>query len=478
MHLKKRHVVIMGLGHFGGGIGAARWFALQGDRVTVTDMQPAEKLAESVSALADLPVQFALGGHPPELLDSCNLLVVSPAVDKRRSQFFQTARRQGIPYTTEINEFCRLCPAPIVGVTGSVGKSTTASMIFAALNAVFGAGRCHLGGNIGRSLLSRLPEIHPDHVVVLELSSFMLEDTPVIGFSPHVAVVTNLVNNHLDRHGSMEAYAEAKRNILRFQKSDDVAILNQNDPIVRTWDQYAHGRVVYFDHADMELQAPGRHNQANAAAALAVVQSLAGDARMPQAVQALTEFKSLPHRMEWVERTANSLHQSVDWLNDSKSTTPESTLTAVHAVPPGRTIVIVGGADKKADMKPLVAELVRLAWWIITIGTTGPKMDELTRSLLSDAASDRADGENGARALPKLRDAQTLEQAVEQAWQWVAGPLQQDASVSPICVLLSPACASYDQFNNYEHRGDVFKNLVAKISQSHAKNHSDDPRAV
>ncbi|MGC8559226.1 MAG: UDP-N-acetylmuramoyl-L-alanine--D-glutamate ligase [Phycisphaerae bacterium] len=461
--MKKRHIVIMGLGRFGGGIGVARWYALQGERVTVTDQLPPEKLTESITALADLPVEFKLGGHPENLLNDCDLLVVSPAVDKRRSAFFQSARARGVPWTTEINEFCRRCPALVVGITGSVGKSTTASMIFAALKAVRGEGRCHLGGNIGRSLLGQIPEIRSDHVVVLELSSFMLEDTPMIGFSPHIAVVTNLVNNHLDRHGTMEAYAAAKLNILRFQKSDDIAILNRNDPQVSTWNQHTHGKVIYFDYADLALQVPGRHNQANAAAALAVIKAFDGEKRIADAIAALEAFRSLPHRMELVGQSTNYLNETVDWLNDSKSTTPESTLTAVSAVPAGRTIVIVGGADKNSDMRPLAGDLVGRSWGIITIGATGPKIAGNIRNAMK--LDNGGESGSGYRAQPMLMELRTLEQAVEQAHRWTTEKCSPNDKPAPVCVLLSPACASYDQFSNYEHRGAVFKELVSRVMQ-------------
>ena len=462
--MKKRHIVIMGLGRFGGGIGVARWYALQGERVTVTDQLPPEKLTESLAALTDLPVKFELGGHPDKLLNDCDLLVVSPAVDKRQSAFFQSALARSVPWTTEINEFCRRCPAPIVGVTGSVGKSTTASMIFAALKAVRGEGRCHLGGNIGRSLLGQLPEIRSDHVVVLELSSFMLEDTPMIGFSPHIAVVTNLVNNHLDRHGTMEAYAATKRNILKFQKAEDIAILNRNDPHVSTWNQHTRGKVIYFDHAELALQAPGRHNQANAAAALAVIKAFDGEERIADAIGALEVFRSLPHRMELVGQSTNYLNETVDWLNDSKSTTPESTLTAVGAVPAGRTIIILGGADKKADMRPLAGDLVGRSWGIITIGATGPKIADSIRNAMK--LDSRGDSGLGYRTQPMLIELRTLEQAVEQAHRWTIEKCLPNDKSAPVCVLLSPACASYDQFSNYEHRGSVFKELVGRLPQT------------
>ncbi len=463
--MKKKTVVIMGLGRFGGGIGVAKWFASQGHRVIVTDQQPMEKLADSIAQLAGLPIEYALGGHAESLLDQCDLLVVSPAVDKARSPFFQAAMARGIACTTEINEFCQHCPAPVVGVTGSAGKSTTVSMIYAVLKALMGADRCHLGGNIGLSLLGQLPHIRANHVVILELSSFMLEDTPRIRFSPHIAVATNLVNNHLDRHGSMEAYANTKINILRFQKPADLAILNRNDAYVSQWGHCTRGRVMYFDHADLNLLALGRHNQANAAAALAVVEALGLAARLPDAVRALQAFKSLPHRMEWVGRSTNQSGQNVDWINDSKATTPESTITTLQAVSPGRAVVIVGGADKHADMSLLAKSLVELSWGIVTMGATGPQI----AAAIKNYAANHPSASRFSPDSTRLVEVQTLEQAVGQANIWACGQHSTRGHMEsdlPTCVLLSPGCASYDQFVNYEQRGKAFRELVLRLHVS------------
>lgn len=443
------HVVVMGLGRFGGGVGVTQWLAQQGKAVTVTDVQGADKLADSIAQLNGLPVTFSLGSHPESLLDDCDLLVISPAVDKAAAPFFQAAMARKIPYTTEINEFCRRCKAPIVGITGSVGKSTTASMIHAAIVAASPVGRCLLGGNIGRSLLSELDSLTPQDVVILELSSFMLEDTPLIEFSPHIAVVTNLVNNHLDRHGTMEKYAQAKLNILRFQKSDDVAVLNANDPVIKTWGKHSQGKAVLFDYANLPLSVPGQHNQANAAAALAVVDAMGCRDQRMAAVAALCQFKALSHRMELIAFTSTSDGRKIRWFNDSKATTPESTLTALKAMPARKAILIVGGADKHADMTALAQELFERAWGVVTMGATGPAISALMAGRLTATKSGGA---------PHLAGVQTLNEAVKQAYSWThAGE-----PAGPDHVLLSPACASYDQFSNYEHRGRRFVELVTE----------------
>ncbi|MGC8553729.1 MAG: UDP-N-acetylmuramoyl-L-alanine--D-glutamate ligase [Phycisphaerae bacterium] len=455
-----RRVVVMGLGRFGGGVGVSRWLAQQGCTVVVTDMEPAEKLAASIAHLRDVSVQFQLGGHDAAILDSCDLLVVNPAVDKAKSAFVQQAIARGIPLTTEINLFVQRCPAITIGVTGSVGKSTTTAMIAAAVGAAWqnGAGGAHCGrvyagGNIGRSLLADLGGIGPQDCVVLELSSFMLEDTPLAGWSPHIAVVTNLKPNHLDRHGSMEQYAAAKKNILCFQTPDDIAIINQDDAAVWSWRSECRGRVMGYSTvaaAAVPLQVPGGHNQSNAQAALTVLAALGirpGSDAWRAGCEALHTFKGLPHRLELVHTQELPGERSVRWFNDSKATTPEASITALRAFAPRSFICIVGGYDKHLDMSNFVRELAERAGGVLGIGATG-------QSLVDQVVA------SGAVAPQRAKYVQTLAAAVERAGQWVGdagGANELDV------VLLSPASASWGQFENYEVRGAQF----AALARSH-----------
>ena len=209
--LTGKTVTVVGLGRFGGGVGVTRWLCSQGAKVIVSDQAEPGELAESIEAIAGLDVQLHLGGHEKDDFLHADLLVVNPAMPKD-SPLLAEAEAAGVPRTSEINLFLSRCSAPVIGLTGSVGKSTTTAMTGAILSTSLNA---HVGGNIGRSLLGQLSEIGPDHVVVLELSSFQLEDLPLVGISPAVAVVTNLAPNHLDRHGTMDAYAAAKANTTR-----------------------------------------------------------------------------------------------------------------------------------------------------------------------------------------------------------------------------------------------------------------------
>ncbi len=447
MNLRSRRVVVMGLGRFGGGVGVARWLAQQGAMVTVTDQEPAEKLEASMAQLAGLNITFQLGGHDPDILNACDLLVVNPAVDKARSGFFQAVVKSNVPRTTEINLFLQRCNAKVIGVTGSVGKSTTTAMIQLAMAAALkesgSRGTCFLGGNIGRSLLGDLERIKPDDVVVLELSSFMLEDFPWIHFSPHIAVVTNLAGNHLDRHGTLESYAAAKQNILRFQTADDIAILNGDDPVVRQWAALTRGRVRFYSTQnvrEIELAVPGRHNQSNARAALAVVAAAGMEAHTAAVLKALAEFSGLPHRLQLVHTGTTG----VRWFNDSKATTPEAAMTGLAAMDRGQFICVVGGYDKHADMTAFCRQLAALAGGVIGIGATG-------QALVSGAI---------AAGLPQDHCvyAETLDAAMVMADQWIGG---NDTTRHQFnAVLLSPACASYGQFTNYEQRGERFAALA------------------
>ena len=246
--LAGKKVLVMGLGRFGGGVGVAKWLVAQGAIVTVNDSATAEELAESIKQLEGLPVTFKLGGHALEDFLGADLVVLNPAVDKQKSEVVREALQRGVPYTTEMNLFVERCRGFTVGVTGSVGKSTTTTLIYEALRAgLKGTGaKVFLGGNIGKSLLLDLPEIGEGDVVLLELSSFMLEETPRVQWSPNVAVVTNVFPNHLDRHNTMAEYTAAKQNILKFQGAGDVAILNNDHELVSRWGHFAKGRVVKY----------------------------------------------------------------------------------------------------------------------------------------------------------------------------------------------------------------------------------------
>jgi UDP-N-acetylmuramoylalanine--D-glutamate ligase len=447
--LRGATVTVMGLGRFGGGLGVTRWLVGAGATVTVTDCLDADALAEPLRALADLvecgAVRLQLGGHDPAVFTSCDLVVANPAVPRPwANAHLESTRARGIPVTTEIGLLvARLDRAQVIGVTGSAGKSTTSAMIHHALRRALDDGRrAHLGGNIGGSLLPRLDEIGPRDPVVLELSSAMLHwlgpgPGATAGWSPAVAVVTNLAPNHLDWHGDEAHYAASKRLIAMSPPGADEDVL--------VIDGDAEGIGVFLDAPRRIVRAapvatppgvPGRHNLANAAlasaaAALALDRAAEpGSALGARCAASLSDFRSLPHRLE-----ALSTRGGVRFINDSKSTTPRATELAVAACgDPARVHLIAGGHDKQVELKPIAALANRIAG-LYTIGTTGAALAH----------------EGGDRALY----CETLEHAVERAW-----PKLRAGDV----LLLSPGCASWDQFENYEQRGAAFASLVREKS--------------
>ena len=426
-----RRVTVVGLGRFGGGIGVTKWLCAQGAKVTVSDRASAEQLGDSVRQLAGLDVSLHLGAHGEADFLKADLLVVSPAVPKDLP-LLTAARDAGVLRTSEINLFLQRCPAPIVGITGSAGKSTTTAMTGAILRTKLPT---HVGGNIGGSLLQELDNVNSQDVVVMELSSFQLEDLPIISISPHVALVTNLSGNHLDRHGTMEAYADAKKNIFRFQQPEDVLILNRECQAIQPWASEAPGKVEYFHPAGkaFELRVPGSHNQANAQAAWCAAKRF--DVPREDAAGALARFRGLAHRLELIAE-----RNGVRFVNDSKCTTPEGAVMALNAFEARRAILLVGGYDKGADFANLAETIVRCAKAIVVMGASREKiLSALDKCALPGDVS--------------VRQVDCLGAAVSAAME-----LAEAGDV----VLLSPACASYDQFNNYEERGEAFARLVRR----------------
>ncbi|MDP7287218.1 MAG: UDP-N-acetylmuramoyl-L-alanine--D-glutamate ligase [Phycisphaerae bacterium] len=427
-------VTVVGLGRFGGGIGVTKWLCSQGAIVTVSDRADADALAGSIAQLDGLDVTLHLGSHDLDDFLNADLLVVSPAIPPDIAPL-QAAADAGVPRTSEMNLFIERCGAPIIGITGSVGKSTTTAMIGEILSRKY---EVHVGGNIGKSLLGQLDDIRPDHLVVLELSSFQLEQIESLGVSPQVSMVTNLTPNHLDRHGTMDAYGRAKQNIFRFQKPSDLLILNSDDPETQGWAELAPGRVEFFDPCAeaFELQVTGQHNQYNAQAAWAVAREFGID--RTTAADVLGQFESLSHRLQLaVER------DGVKFYNDSKCTTPGGLIVALDAFDPRTVIVIAGGSDKDVSFDKMGAAIARRAKAIVVMGTTAEK-------IAASVENARCDSQ------PEVHRAADLKTAVQTA-SGLAAPGD--------VVLLSPACASYDMFTNYQQRGDQFVELASALAE-------------
>lgn len=455
MSLDGRRVLVMGLGLFGGGAGAVRFLCRERARVTVTDLRPADALRESLRTLESLPVAYRLGGHEASDFRAADLVVANPAVP-RSSPFLKAAEQRGIPVTTEICLFAERCRAQVVGITGTSGKTTTASLAAEMMRRK--SPRTLVGGNIGGSLLERLEEITADMHVVLELSSFQLERLTELNWSPETAVITNFAPNHLDMHGSLEAYRRAKRQIIAHQDESDVEVLNGDDPEVRQW--RGRGRRVVFgtqrtSDCDVYLEdgeirhrigqseeavctagsvaLPGRHNLANALAACGA--ALCNGVTETDIADVLRGFRGVPHRMERV-----AVIEGVTYYNDSIATSPDRTLVALSALPPG-VVLIAGGYDKGLSYRVLGQYIGRRVSHLILTGDTA---DAIAASVPSGSPT-------------RISRVDSLDDAVFAASR-MAG--------TGGTVLFSPASASYDCFRNYVERGDRFKTLVLETGGS------------
>ncbi len=424
----------MGLGHFGGGVAAARWLAGQGALVTVTDTADEHLLADSLAELASaagseeaVPIdRFRLGGHAEEDFRTADLVVVNPAV-RPGNRLLEIARRGPARLTSEIELLLEACPVPVVGVTGSNGKSTTAAMVAAILQA--DGRRAWLGGNIGRSLLGELDQIADGDWVVLELSSFQLWHLSSTARMPQVAVVTGCSPNHLDWHGNYEDYVAAKQRILTCQ----TVVLNAHDAEVASWAPMVEGRLVGpVPLAEIPpLRVPGRHNRIDAACAAAAATAVGCSAAAIRA--GLASFAGIPQRLEQIATIDGRT-----FYNDSTATTPESTVAALEAL--DRPVwLLAGGADKGCDFAALTTAVVENACGAAFYGAV--------RRMLYDRLK-AVDADIPCTAI------ETMAEALDWCWK---------RSRPGDIVLLSPGCSSHDQFRNFRHRGKHFVELVRAL---------------
>lgn len=555
---KGKRVTVLGLGVLSGGAASARYFAARGADVTVTDLLPAEALRKSMDALAQWPVRYVLGEHREEDITGADLVVVGPAV-RDDSPYLRLARERGVPLTTEINLVFETCRRPVIGITGSNGKTTTTRLLGAFYQA-FGPDTL-IGGNIGRAVLNELEdsgggagsgidadlggavdgqdkvvesgeasdggpvgavgiadapltgEAPAGSPVILELSSFQLHRLAWIRLSPVMAVVTNLSPNHLDWHGTFDAYEQAKRHIVHYQSPEDVVVLNADDERLRNWAAFCPGRVAWFsmegpvetgcyvrdghvvyrdgsgrrggperhdaskaggaaaerDPAAEDLvctvdvlRLPGPHNLANLLAAVTAA-CLGG---IPASVirSTVEAFLGVEHRLEKV-----AVIDGVGYYNDSACTTPASTVTALRAFD-APVVLIAGGYDKGTAFDDMASKIVRRARAAVLIGSTADAIETAIGKASAGPAVVDSGGVNPVAASsevaksagmkspvanpPVIVRADTLEDAVRKS----AG-LARPGDV----VVLSPACASYDMFTNFEERGQRFKEAVAAL---------------
>ena len=450
MELAGKNVLVFGAAV--SGISAAETLLAAGARVTLADGKELEKLKQT-DGLTGLTgrATLALGRQDEALLDTMHLLILSPGISIHHA-LPQAALRRKIPVWGEVELAGRLCQAPIVAVTGTNGKTTTTTLLGEMMKTRYD--EVVIGGNIGVGLAQAVGRVGADGYVVAEISSFQLEAAGT--FHPHIAVMLNLTPDHLDRHGSLDGYATVKEQIFANQTAQDYLVLNHDDVRVRDMAQRCRSRAFFFSR-QIELETGafvsagaiclrwqgktetvcridemklfGGHNVENALAACSAAY-LAGVAPS-QMAKLLREFSGVEHRIEPVATL-----EGVRWFNDSKATNPESSIKALEAFL-GQVILIAGGRDKNTDL----AEFMNLV---------KQKVDQLI--LIGEAAARFAAAAQAA-GVKNIVQAGSLAEAVETAHQLAR---------SPQVVLLSPACASYDMFDNYEQRGRIFKQLVRK----------------
>ena len=451
-----KRVVILGGARQGQA--AARWFVRYGAIVTVNDRRSPEAMSAARSALADIPVTWVLGSHPVEILDAADVLCISGGIPLDNPLVLAAVQR-GLPLTNDTQVFMEVAPCRTIGITGSAGKTTTTSLVGQMTGIALGA-KAFVGGNIGDPLLNYVDEMTPDALAILEISSFQLEQMTI---SPNIAAVLNITPNHLDRHGSMQAYTAAKRRILEFQRAADTAVLNRSDSGSWNLGPDVRGRLVSFGSGafptDQEgtylakgllhmrqqgvdiplirsdqIRVRGEHNVMNLLAAFAI--GFAAGLPLDAMLTAAQEFRGVAHRLEFVREW-----NGVQWYNDSIATAPERTMADIHSFTEP-IVLLLGGRDKNLPWDELAGLVRQRVEHVVLFGEAVEKI-----ALALDQA---------AGPLPlTLERCQGLQEAVQAAAR-VAKP----GSI----VLLSPGGTSFDQFEDFEQRGKAFRKWVSELS--------------
>lgn len=470
--LKGKKVTVMGLGLHGGGVGVVKFFVKHGARVLVTDLKPASELEESLDKLKGLKVKYALGQHRLEDFINTDLVIKNPGVPSN-SKYLLAAKERQISIETEIGLFFDWCPAPMIGVTGTKGKSTTASLIAAILKRAYD--NVFLAGNIRTSVLEILSDLDKDDLVVLELSSWQLEGLRAHQKSPHVAVITNIYPDHLNRYSSLKDYLKDKKVILQFQTKDDFLILNYDDLIVRNFAKEAKATVYFYSFSDLTLNKNGplanpgallgaflvgkkiffgpdkkeicqsndfllrgKHNFSNLLAAISAAKIYQVSSKAVR--QALHRYQGLSGRIEFIAEK-----NGVKYINDTCATIPEATMVALKVFPKTQSLILIAGGAAKGlsfnKLSKLITQRVK-ALVLLEGGATG---------LLEKKV--RKEQEKQQRFF-KMSRVNSMTEAVRVACL--------EAQAGDV-ILLSPACASFGLFKHEFDRGQQFIDEVKKI---------------
>ncbi|HEY6445598.1 MAG TPA: UDP-N-acetylmuramoyl-L-alanine--D-glutamate ligase [Acidobacteriaceae bacterium] len=447
MELKGKKVLVVGLGR--SGLAAALFLRRQGAQVTVSDVRSAEALAKDIPALIEEGIAVEAGGHGLLTFRRQDLIVVSPGVPVDTPELLQV-QKFGLPIIGEVELAAHYLRGKVLAITGSNGKTTTTTLC----GEILAAGKLpvQVGGNIGVPVIALVEDSREDGWSVLEVSSFQLETT--YEFHPQIAVILNITPDHLDRHGTFENYRATKERIFARQTAEDALVLNADDEATKRAAARATSRIFWFSRTRVvrqgafihdgviqfrtseqaaaepvlrvdEIPLKGAHNVENVLAAVCAARL----ANVPAETirEAVANFKAVEHRLEFVA-TINS----VDYYNDSKATNVDASMKAIAAFP-GGVHLILGGKDKDSDYRQMRALLTERVKAVYTIGAAAEKI----QTHIEGAAP--------------IVGAGTLEEAVARA-----GTAAQPGEI----VLLAPACSSFDQFENYEHRGRVFKEIV------------------
>jgi len=450
MELNGKRVLVVGLGK--SGVASALFMKAHGARVTVSDTKSGDELRNEIPVLLDNGITVETGGHGDRTFQGQDLIVVSPGVPVDAPPLVQ-ARSLGESVIGEIELAAQFLPGPIVAITGSNGKTTTTTLTGEIMTA--SGFPALVGGNIGTPAISLAERAKPGTVIVLEISSFQLET--IQSFRPKVAVVLNVTPDHLDRHRTFEIYAAAKTRIFENQQSEDCAVLNADDSTCVAMSKKTRAQIYWFSRQNevergawvrdgnivfrdgsgqreimqvSEIPLKGAHNLENVLAA--VCASVLMGCSAEKIRQAVHGFKAVEHRLEFVASIGG-----VDYYNDSKATNVDATIKALESFP-SNIHLIVGGKDKGSDYTVLNDLLRQRVKRVYTIGAAAAKIESQIKG-------------------SEVVHAETLENAIRQA----------HASAQPgDVVLLAPACASFDQFKSYEHRGRVFKDAVQAMAKS------------
>ena len=441
------------------GLALARWLSLHGARVTLSDSRSEADLRLARESLAEYPIKWALGGHPLELLDSTDVLCISGGVPLTLPIVAEAIQR-GIPLSNDSQIFMEVVPCKTIGITGSAGKTTTTTLVGNMAKSAYGD-KAYIGGNIGDPLINYVDNMKTDDLAILELSSFQLDQMTI---SPNVAAILNITPNHLDRHGTMEAYTAAKARILEYQNEKDAGILGRDDKGAWSLRNQVRGKLFTFSLGELEeglngaylhdgllnlrdgdaylplilrekISLRGDQNVANVLAAFAI--GHASSFPLDAMLEAAEDFRGVPHRLELVREL-----RGVRWYNDSTATAPERSMAAIRAFEEP-IVLLLGGRDKDLPWEDLMRLIGQRVDHVVLFGEAAEKIQKTAQALGLRA--------NGS----KLVRVGSLREAIIKA---------AEVAESGDVVLLSPGGTSFDEFKDFAERGERFREWVLELS--------------